>query len=147
MIWLFIYWILCFVMSLTWMGIQLNWIFAHDDLDDGFQEPYELSEILFKYTPIEIILQGWMTLLSIIFFRPYWFLYFIVMTYFNFKYWRGKKLTQHFMTDREYSKRKIIERITKYKLVYYIIIVFFSLVFAIINIAEIIGNIMSEFGS
>ena len=140
MVWVFLYWILWFWISLVCSGIQLNYIFAHEDLDEGFQEPYEISEALFKYIPIEIILQWWLTGLSVLFYEPLWFWYFVVMTYLNIKYWRKKQLTQHFLTDQEYSKREGIERVIKYKLIYYLIIVFFSLVLSIIKLAELIAK-------
>ncbi|CAI2383560.1 unnamed protein product [Moneuplotes crassus] len=128
------------------MGIQLHFVFSHDDLDDGFMEPYEVSETLQKYTSIEIILQGCLTVLSVLFWYPYCFLYYAVMSYFNIKNWRKKKFTQHFMTGREYSKRIYIERVSKIKLIYYLVIVFFSLVFAMIKIAEILSKNMFGYG-
>ena len=53
----FTYWALTFICSIVNTGIQLNLIFSHEDLDDGYQEPYEISESLFKYTPYEVLLQ------------------------------------------------------------------------------------------
>ena len=130
--WDFTYWIFTFMLSLVCFGIELFYMFSHEDLDDGYREPYEISEALFKYTPIEILCQVLITFLSLIFFKPLPLLYNAGMTYYNFITWRRSRYAQHFITRREYSKRDYIERTIKYKLVFYMISVFFTLVFAVI---------------
>ena len=134
----FSYWIFTFMFSILWSGVELYFIFLHEDLDEGFREPFEVSEALFKYAPIEMVLQVVTATLSLLFFKPWPLVYNLIMMLYNYKIWRRGLYAQHFITRKEYSKRDVVERIIKYKLIYYMVSVFFTLLMTVIWFADLV---------
>ena len=133
-----IYWLSSFWVSLVWWGIELHLTFLHEDMDEGYREPYEISYALFKFTPFEIFLQLLLTIASLMYFNIYLLIPNVIVSYYNLKtFWR-KDYCQHFLTRKEYSKRDNIERYTKYKLILYMVFVFATLIFSVLSVVHII---------
>ena len=135
-----IYWMSSFWISLVCGGIQLHFIFLHEDLDEGYREPYEISDALYKFTPIEIFLQLFTTIFSLFYFYLPTLIPSVILSYFNVRVFLRKDYCQHFLTRREYNKRDMIEKYIKYKLVIYLISIAVTLIFSIICIVNIVLN-------
>ena len=83
-----------------------------------------------------MLAQLFVTILSFIYLKPYCIIYNLMMTVFNGKNYFRKTYAQHFMDHREYSKRDVIERHSKYKLVFYVATTFLSLLFTVVELVD-----------
>ena len=91
---------------------------SHDGLKKGLISALEITESLRAYYPVEICLQMIMSVLSFIS-TDYLGLVTLPMLFYNFKMIIAKDFDCHAFFLEEYKSRHYIEKVSKYKAIFY----------------------------
>ena len=133
-----ILWFTNFLGSVFCSGLSLYFYLAHDDLEHGSMEPFDISEQISKYWPMEFFVQAFITLSCLLNGNWMLFLFNLPMAVHNGRQYMRSEYKFHIISLKEYRNLDRNIKRLKIKLVFYGFLMAFTLlrlVFAVSNMA------------